>query len=306
VVGSNNGSYGATKTLLNEPTAVVVADENDTMYVVDSGNNRLMKYKKGSNIGQQVNISTNTNDGNLSNPQDIAIGESGAIYISEAGKNRIVKWTFDPPNIEVLANISNPMGLYLNETTDELYVVRNGSVNYSAVMRYDLNSLEGEEVAAGEYPSRSPLTLLGLYSPVGVYVDRNESIFVAELSGHRITKWLPKEYPGQKVAGTENCGLNLSELCNPTSVILDDTDTMYITDMKNNRILRWAKNAEQGECILGCPIISGNTTTYPLNRPYDATFDSKLNFLVVERYMHRIKRFDFYFEKKCSKLFFFA
>jgi hypothetical protein len=82
---------------------------------------------------------------------------------------------------------------------------------------------------------------------------------------------------------------------------------MYITDMNNNRILRWTSNANQGECFLDCVSPGINPTVInQLNRPYDTTFDSKFNFLVVERYMHRVQRFNVHFELPCSKYLFFA
>ncbi len=297
MAGSTNGIYGNNRTLLNQPTAVVV-DENDTMYVVDSGNNRLMKYGNGSRIGEQVNISTDTINGRLRNPQDIVFDESGAIYISEAGLNRVIKWTLDAPTVEILANLPSPTGIYLNENATGLYVV--GNSRYPVVMLYDLLTYEGTIVAGDGDRQASFQILSNLYSPVGIYVDENENIFVAEFGSNRVTKWSSEKSIGQRVAGTERNGPTLSDLNRPTSIILDDADIMYITDCFNNRILRWRKDSTQGECIVGC---SGNITNNQLNKPYDIAFDSKLNLLVVERYMHRIKRFDFYFDVICSKLF---
>ncbi len=304
MAGSKNGTSGSNATLLNEPTAVVVG-KNDTMYVVDSGNNRLMKYEHGSNIGQQVNISTYSSDGNLFNPQDVAVDESGAIYISDTGNNRIVKWTFDPPNVEVLATISSPSGIYLHEETNYLYVVERRS--FPAVVRINLKSLKVEQVAGGGNPTPGPPTLSSLYGPIGIHVDKDQNIFVAESISHRITKWVPTQGFGERVAGTENGGKELTELSGPTSIIVNDTGTMYITDMNNNRILRWTSNANQGECFLGCVDPGINTTVInQLNRPYDTTFDSKFNFLVVERNMHRVQRFDLHLELPCSKYLSFA
>jgi len=298
VAGSTNGIYGNNRTLLNQPTAVVV-DENDTMYVVDSGNNRLMKYGNGSRIGEQVNISTDTIDGRLRNPQDIVFDESGAIYISEAGLNRVIKWTLDAPTVEILVNFSSPIGIYLNENATGLYVV--GNARYPVVMLYDLLTYEGIKVAGDGDRQASFQVLSNLYNPVGIYVDENENIFVAESGSNRVTKWSLEKSIGQRVAGTERKnGSRLSDLNRPTSIILDDEQIMYITDCYNNRILRWRKDSTQGECIVGC---SGNITNNQVNKPYDITFDSKWNLLVVERYMHRIKRFDFYFDVICSKLF---
>jgi sugar lactone lactonase YvrE len=177
----------------------------------------------------------------------------------------------------------------------------------SAVVRINLKSLKYEQVAGGRNPTTGPPTLSSLYGPIGIHVDKDRNIFVAESGSHRITKWVPKQGSGTRVAGTGNFSTKLTELSGPTSIILNDTGTMYITDMNNNRILRWTSNANQGECFLGCVNPAINTTVInQLNRPYDTTFDSKFNFLVVERYMHRVQRFNIHFELQCSKYLFFA
>jgi sugar lactone lactonase YvrE len=301
IIGSEDGQSGTNETMLNQPTAIVAVDKNDILYVVDSGNNRLMKYEHGSDIGEQVNIS----DGTLNNPQDIAIDESGGIYISEAGNNRVVKWTFDPPSTEILidsTDIRSPSGIYLNETTNELYVLGQHEDGYPVVKRYDLNSTKIEKVVGDKPPTQPPYFLSSLYTPIGIHVDRKQRIYVVESGSHRITRWKAKQYYGERVAGTEKCGAELSDLCIPTSFILDDTDTMYIAD--RDRILRWTQNVSERACLLGCNFTIGNQTFHQPIQPYDITFDSNHNLLVVEKDLHRIKRFNFDFNKTCSKLFY--
>jgi hypothetical protein len=284
--------------MLNQPTAIVAVGENDTLYVVDSGNNRLMQYEYGSNIGEQVNINTNNNGGTLNKPQDVTIDEWDGIYISDAGNNRVVKWTLDPPNIEVIMKINSPKGIYLDETTNELYAVGMHKDGYPVVMRYDFNSSKPEKVV-GQKPSSNLLS--SLYEPVGIHVDRNRRIYVAESGTRRITKWEARKNRGDRVIGTGNCSIALSDLCQPTSVILNATDTMYIADMSQHTILLWTEKLKTGECLLGCRrTIRENQTI----EPYDINFDSKYNLLVVEKDMHRIKRFHLDYDGDCSKLFY--
>jgi sugar lactone lactonase YvrE len=181
-----------------------------------------------------------------------------------------------------------------------------------AVVSINLKPLKDEQVAGDGNPRPLRLTLSRLYEPIGIHVDKDQNIFVAESGGHRITKWVPNQGSSTRVAGTGNRSAKFTELYGPTSIILNDTGTMYITDMNNNRILRWTSNANQGECFLDCgrPGINNpginKPVINPLNRPYDTTFDSKFNFLVVERYMHRVQRFNIHFVLQCSKYLFFA
>jgi hypothetical protein len=196
--------------------------------------------------------------------------------------------------------IDSPKGIYLDETKNELYVVGMHSAGYPVVMRYDFNSAESKEVV-GE--SSDPLS--NLYEPVGIHVDRNRRIYIAESGIGRITKWEAGKNRGDRVIGTGNCTIGFPDLCQPTSVILNATDTMYIADMSNRIILLWTEKLNTSKCLLGCsPTILENETIYQLTTPYDINFDSKYNLLVVEKDMHRIKRFDFDYDGDCSKLFY--
>ena len=176
----------------------------------------------------------------LENPQDIAIDQLGAMYISEAGGDRVVKWTVEPPNTRVLMSIRSPSGIYLDETTSKLYVVGLHSAGYPIVMRYNL-IYSKTEIVIGKNPSATapPYELSSLYSPIGIHVDRWQQIYVVESDSHRITRWRANESLGVIFAGMENCSDASSNLCNPTSFILDDKGTAYIADTSNNRILHW-------------------------------------------------------------------
>ena len=289
--------------MLNRPSAVVIR-EDDTMYVVDSGNNRLMKYKNGSYFGEKVNISTETNDGFLNNPQDIVFNGSDEILISETGANRVVKWIFDSPDIVIVATLSSPTGMYLSEDAQDLYVVENGK--YPRVIRYGLNSLDGDTVAGGGVPSSMLYPLKALHNPVGIYVDEKENVYVAESDSNRITKWPPKSETGQIVVDTVDDGSGSSNLNKPTSVIVDEENNMFITDSNNDRILRLMKDNDTAECLIGCFVPFQNASTTPLTsltQPYDAAFDSQFNLIIVEKSMHRVQKFDLYLELSCSKFF---
>jgi hypothetical protein len=224
------------------------------------------------------------------------------MYISDTGNNQVIKLNLASSKTEVIVKVPSPMGIDFDEEQRNLYIV-SGNAN-SIVARYNLKSQYIEKVAGDYNRGANRQTLENLYDPSGLYIDRDENIYVAESSSARITKWWKKQKSGQQVAGNSPSIV----LYQPTSILLDDQDTMYITDMYLNQTLRWTKDATTGQCILGCRnrIINGSRIKIELTRPYDLTFDSQFNIFIVERDMHRIKRFNVHYELSCSKTFFLS
>ena len=274
---------------LKSTTAIVAVDQNDALYVLDSGNNRLMKYEYRSSVGRQVAIKSDPTNGVLYKPQDVAIDKKGRIYISEAGANRIIRWTFDPPKSEVVLNIDSPGRMYLDEDNNNLYIVTDADFD-SRIIRYDLKSSNEE-------------TLFYIFSnsttPAGIHVDRQGTVFIAESGHHRIIRWSPKRRKIEKVAGTGESKSYWSHFNRPSSVLVNDVGGIYVADTFNNRISHWRQNASNGSCFPNC-----SKQSHPVSRPYAITFDSKMNFLVVEKQYHRVRQFDFYYDFEYSKFVF--
>ena len=87
VAGAN--CYGSASNMLSSPNGIFV-DLNFTLYVADSGNNRIQRFNSS-----QVNAITIAGDGapgtiNLSYPVDIVLDGDGYIFIADLGYGRII------------------------------------------------------------------------------------------------------------------------------------------------------------------------------------------------------------------------
>ncbi|CAF5015574.1 unnamed protein product, partial [Rotaria sp. Silwood1] len=91
-----------------------------------------------------------------------------------------------------------------------------------------------------------------LYNPLGLYVDDDQTIYVADLSNHRIMEWKRDATSGQVVAGGNGQGSGTHQLSNPFDVIVDkETDSLIICDRSNKRVVRWPRrNGTSGETII--------------------------------------------------------
>ncbi|CAF1182643.1 unnamed protein product [Rotaria sordida] len=96
-----------------------------------------------------------------------------------------------------------------------------------------------------------------LSNPWGLYVDDDQTIYIADFSNHRIVAWKYGETTGRIVAGGNGPGNRLDQLNGPYDVMIDkERDSIIICDYNNRRVVRWPRqNGSNGETIVsnvGC------------------------------------------------------
>ena len=80
-----------------------------------------------------------------------------------------------------------------------------------------------------------------LSSPYGVYVDRDETVYIADQNNHRVVAWERDSTGSRIVAGTNGEGNDNSQLCSPLHAIVDKQNSyLIVSDSKNRRVVRWS------------------------------------------------------------------
>ncbi|CAF1307658.1 unnamed protein product [Adineta steineri] len=92
VVAGGNGK-GDRLNQLNRPNFIFV-DEDQSVYVTDRDNHRVMKWRKDAKEGRVVagGNSQGKNLNQLSKPQGIVVDDLGQIYVADCGNDRIMRW----------------------------------------------------------------------------------------------------------------------------------------------------------------------------------------------------------------------
>ncbi|MBQ8683578.1 MAG: SMP-30/gluconolactonase/LRE family protein [Clostridia bacterium] len=121
---------GETFGTLNAPQDLFVAAD-DTLYIADSGNNRILHFDAAY---QPVQAVEGEADSRLSNPQSVFVDEYGGMYVADTGHSRIVKFSkagkyveeFGTPKSDVLADdfVMSARRISVS-STGSLYVIRN-------------------------------------------------------------------------------------------------------------------------------------------------------------------------------------
>ncbi|CAF1298751.1 unnamed protein product [Rotaria sp. Silwood1] len=245
-VAGGNG-YGSGTNQLSNPLSLYV-DDDQTIYVADQYNHRIMEWKPGATNGKVV--AGGNGSGNeahqLYNPYSVIIDkESDSLIIFDSGNQKVVRWPCrnGTRGETIISNITC-WGLTMDDN-GFLYVAHYGK---HEVRRYKIGDTQGTVVAGGNEQGNS---LDQLSNPYYIFVDREHSVYVSDYGNHRVMKWEEGATQGVVVAGGRGQGNSLTQLHLPYGIIVDQLGTVYVADYGNNRIMRWPKGATQGSVIIG-------------------------------------------------------
>ncbi|CAF3055268.1 unnamed protein product [Rotaria sp. Silwood2] len=284
VAGGNGQGSGMNQ--LNNPWGLRV-DDNQTIYIVEGSNNRVMAWECGAMTGRIV--AGGNKQGNrpeqLNTPTDVIINkEKDSLIICDYNNKRVVRWPRqNGTSGETIISNVGCWGLTIDDD-GFLYVA---DCAKHEVRRYRMGENQGTVVAGGNGQGNR---LDQLSNPTYVFVDRDHSVYVSDYGNHRVMKWMEGVKEGIVVAGGQGQGNSLMQLSNPHGIVVDQSGTVYVTDYRNHRIMRCCSGDTQGSVIVG-----GNgqgSESNQLYSPVDLSFDRDGNLYVSDYGNHRVQKFN--------------
>ena len=283
-VAGGNGKGNGLDQLYN-PWGMHV-DDDQSIYVADQANHRLMEWKINATSGQILigRKGGGQRNDQLNGPVNIIVDKQNDCWIiCDSGNKRIVRWprrdsTCGEP---IITNVAC-CGIALD---DDGYIYFSDYQKHE-VRRWKIGEKNGTLVAGGNGGGNR---LDQLSQPYYIFVDHDQSVYVSDYGNHRVVKWLKGAREGIVVAGGRGPGNALDELSNPRGIVIDQMGTIYVADQKNHRLVRWLKGATEGSIVVG-----GNepgAQANQLNNPLDLSFDQENNLYVVDFTNHRVQKF---------------
>ncbi|CAF2062806.1 unnamed protein product [Rotaria magnacalcarata] len=296
-VAGGHGSGGATNQLYH-PHGLFV-DDDQTVFIADHWNHRIMQWKNGDTANGQV-VAGGKGAGNglhqlnragnglhqLNRPTDVLIDkETDSLIICDIRNLRVVRWSRRSGTTQGEIVIDNIycFGLAMDEQR-YLYV---SDVIKHEVRRYRLDEKNGTVVAGGKEPGDG---LNQLNRPTYLFVDRQQNVYVSDHDNNRVMKWKKGAKEGIVVAGGQGRGNSLTQLSYPSGLFVDTLGTLYVADSKNHRVMRWT----QGDTKQGTVIVGGNdygAGANEFNYPTGLSFDRHGNLYAADHNNHRVQRF---------------
>ncbi|CAF4580402.1 unnamed protein product [Rotaria sp. Silwood1] len=278
--------HGSAIHQLKNPWSLCV-DDDQTIYIADFYNHRIMEWKIGATSGRVVaggNGQGNRSD-QLNCPTNIIIDkDNDSLIICDRGNQRIVRWPRqNGTNGETI--ISNIECSSLTMDNDGFLYIADWDEH--EVKRHRMVESRGTVIAGGNGQGNR---LDQLSHPTYVFIDRDHSVYISDHSNHRVMKWMKDSKHGMVVAGGQGQGNSLTQLSNPGGVVVDQLGTVYVADSWNHRIMRWSQGAAQGSVIIG-----GNgqgSRSNQLSYPIGLSFDREGNLYVSDQGNHRVQKFN--------------
>jgi len=270
-----------------------------------------------------------------SDVKDIFVTTNNSIYVANGNKKQIlVLPNINSPLIRNLSsNSSSVLSIFVTEATDVYFSYLSNSIdvipkfisnftNSTSVMEtcwrcYDIvidihnniycsanekheiikkslnNISDSVRIVAGTGVSGSTSYMLN--TPLGVFVDTNFDLYVADCLNDRIQLFLLDQLNGITIAGNGSANKPIT-LYHPTEVTLDGNKDLFIVDYGNRRIVKSGSNGFQ--CLVGCN--GSGSAQNQLSYFRSASFDSFGNLFVVDSSNYRIQKFNL-ISNICSK-----
>ena len=242
------GLRGSSLTELNSPYGIFVdINQDNTLYVADSGNERVIKFKQDESNGDIVVE-------NMKYLRSVIMHEEQNLYIIDEVEifkfapdyDARVRIAGENSQYSGLSRIQEPFEIVLDEKKN-LYI--SDAYNHRVFM-WKPNAKEGILIAGTSF--QAGFDPLHLFKPQGIFLD---TFYNALYVNHRIQRFHPiGNFTGETVAGINQSGASLYQLKYPSSIYVLNNRDIFITDSHNKRIVRWTLGnyTAGGSCIIGC------------------------------------------------------
>jgi hypothetical protein len=327
VAGSGNNGDGLTalSAAFNTPTSLCY-DIQGNMYIADRNNNRIRKIDVTTGL-----VSTFAGTGttyllvngipattaNLNTPMSITPDGLGNIYICEQSNHAIRKVDITTGIITTVAGTGTPgftgdNGLataarisfprwICTDSIGNIYMADgNNRIRKITVSTGIISTVAGNGTA-GFSGDGGPATAAALNLPIGVFVDKDGNIFIAESSNNRIRKvtvstGIISTFAGTGVPGyTGDGGLaTAAALASPGCVVGDTLGNLYVTS-NVNPVIRKINTAGIITTIAGTGTAGfsgdgGNAIAAQLANAPLVFFDTSGNLLIADANNNRIRK----------------
>ncbi|MBI2427411.1 MAG: hypothetical protein HYV29_01180 [Ignavibacteriales bacterium] len=246
---------GTTASSLNSPSGVAVDPITGKLFVVDRYNNRVLRWSSTAKMqngstaeavfGQSdfITASSGSSAAKFNDPLRAYVDNDGRLWVSDYLNNRLLR--FDDAS-------SKSTGASADGVLGQSNFTSNAGGTTSTTMK----------------------------GPVGVFVDKNGTLWVSDRLNHRVLRFdnaatkangaIADGVLGQTDFTTGTSGLSATKMNRPMGVYVDTEDHLWVCEDDNNRVIRFdsastKKNGAAADGVLGQPDFTTSIKSYSRN-----------------------------------------
>jgi sugar lactone lactonase YvrE len=271
---------------LNTPAAVVVDPVSRKVFVSDYSNGRVLRYSSAASLTNGAGAEAVFGKASFGETIDTTTGQQGmsnnvsCLFLDRKGR----LWVADADNERVLCF--------------EAAVHRSSHPHADRVF----GQPDFDTVSSGT-------TAAKMDSPVGVWVDVADRLWVSDTGNHRVLRFdsistkangaAANGVLGQSLFTTDTQGSGAGGMNSPVGICISPSGTLFVADAQNHRVLRFANAASLGNGANATGVLGqlDFTTTSPgisatrFFRPYGVWPTPTDDLWVLEFSSHRALRF---------------
>jgi len=233
------GTSGTTATTLFNPAGISF-DSAGNLWVVDFGNNRVLKYAAPITTGEAATVvvgqgtftsgTSGTTATTLTNPAGISFDSGGNLWVGDTNNNRVLEYaapittgeaatvvvgqgTFTTGTADTTATtLTHPIGISF-DSAGNLWV---GDDTNNRALKYAVPITTGEAatlvVGQGTFTTfTAGTTATTLSAPFGISFDSAGNLWVADFNNNRVLKYPAtiSQVTGQLTVVAGSCGINV-------------------------------------------------------------------------------------------------
>jgi sugar lactone lactonase YvrE len=291
-VAGGNG-HGDQLNQLSHPHCMCI-DDDQTIYVGDHENDRIVEWKCNASNGQIVAGGNGNGDqmNQFNYPSNVIIDkETNTFIIGDWQNKRVMRWSRqnNTTHGEVIISDIECWGLAMDKN-GSLYIC---DAEKNEVRRLKRGDRDAGTIVAGGNGKGDQLNQFDW--PTSIFIDDNYSLYICDCYNHRVMKWVKDAHEGIVVAGGNGQGGSLSQFSKPQGIIVDQFGRIYIADTYNHRVMCWYEGATEGTIVVGGNRKGRQSTQF--QGPTDLSFDRQGNLYVVDRRNNRIQKFEINYDE---------
>ena len=254
----------------------IFVDKKNTVYVSAFNLDIIRMWSAGSSVP------TKEFHGSAGQPRAFFVTTNGDIFLSAAGNDRIEKFVPSTGVITGIVSVSPSCSDLFVDTNNTLYYsIEDEHVVFSIILDTDGNT--GQKIA-GIGGAGTGVDML--QNPMGIFVDINFQLYVADCGNHRI-QLFPLGQTNANIVAGEGAPGTIDLKC-PSDITEDGIGYLFIVDRDNHRIIGSDRNGFR--CVAGCTNTYGSTSDQ-LAAPRHMAFDTYGNIFVSDEKNGRIQKF---------------